>query len=212
MKIVAIIPIKSKSSRVKRKNFIKIKKNKPLYKFFLEKVLKCNFDQIFVDTDSIEIINFCNKRKINIIKRKKSLAQDNANGNDLLNYHAKIIKSDLYFQLFITAPLLSVETINKCIYLLKMKKKFDSIFTCHKIFSWFWFNDRPINYKPKILPRSQDAKPIVMETTGLYGIRKKTLKKHKCRIGQKPYFFEVSKKESLDLDTKEDFKILKTYL
>lgn len=212
MKIVAIIPIKSKSSRVKRKNFIKIKKNKPLYKFFLEKVLKCNFDQIFVDTDSIEIINFCKKRKINIIKRKKSLAQDNANGNDLLNYHAKIIKSDLYFQLFITAPLLSVETINKCIYLLKTKKKFDSIFTCHKIFSWFWFNDRPINYKPKILPRSQDAKPIVMETTGLYGIRKKTLKKHKCRIGQKPYFFEVSKKESLDLDTKDDFKILKTYL
>ena len=108
--------------------------------------------------------------------------------------------------------MLSVETINKCIYLLKTKKKFDSIFTCHKIFSWFWFNDRPINYKPKILPRSQDAKPIVMETTGLYGIRKKTLKKHKCRIGQKPYFFEVSKKESLDLDTKEDFKILKTYL
>ena len=212
MKIVAIIPIKSKSSRVKRKNFIKIKKNKPLYKFFLEKVLKCNFDQIFVDTDSIEIINFCKKRKINIIKRKKSLAQDNANGNDLLNYHAKIIKSDLYFQLFITAPLLSVKTINKSIYLLKTKKKFDSIFTCHKIFSWFWFNDRPINYKPKILPRSQDAKPIVMETTGLYGIRKKTLKKHKCRIGQKPYFFEVSKKESLDLDTKEDFKILKTYL
>lgn len=212
MKIIAIIPIKSKSSRVKRKNFIKIKKNKPLYRYFLEKVLKCNFDQVFVDTDSIEIINFCKKRKINIIKRKKSLAQDNANGNDLLNYHAKIIKSDLYFQLFITAPLLSVETINKCIYLLKTKKKFDSIFTCHKIFSWFWFNDRPINYKPKILPRSQDAKPIVMETTGLYGIRKKTLKKHKCRIGQKPYFFEVSKKESLDLDTKEDFKILKTYL
>ena len=212
MKIVAIIPIKSKSSRVKRKNFIKIKKNKPLYKFFLEKVLKCNFDQIFVDTDSIEIMNFCKKRKLNIIKRKKSLAQNNANGNDLLNYHAKIIKSDLYFQLFITAPLLSVETINKCIYLLKTKKKFDSIFTCHKIFSWFWFNDRPINYKPKILPRSQDAKPIVMETTGLYGIRKKTLEKHKCRIGQKPYFFEVSKKESLDLDTKEDFKILKTYL
>ena len=212
MKIIAIIPIKSKSSRVKRKNFIKIKKNKPLYRYFLEKVLKCNFDQVFVDTDSIEIINFCKKRKINIIKRKKSLAQDNANGNDLLNYHAKIIKSDLYFQLFITTPLLSVKTINKSIYLLKTKKKFDSIFTCHKIFSWFWFNDRPVNYKPKILPRSQDAKPIVMETTGLYGIRKKTLKKHGCRIGQKPYFLEVSKKESLDLDTKEDFKILKTYL
>ncbi len=212
MKIVAIIPIKSKSTRVRRKNFTKIKKNKPLYKFFLEKVIKCNFDQIYVDTDSIEIINFCKKKKINFIKRKKYLAKDNANGNDLLNYHAKVIQSDLYFQLFITAPLLSVKTINECIYLLKTKKKIDSIFTCHKIFSWFWFKNKPVNYKPNVLPRSQDAKPIIMETTGLYGIRKKTLKKYKCRIGKKPYFFEVSKKESLDLDTKEDFKILKTYL
>lgn len=212
MKIVAIIPIKSKSTRVRRKNFTKIRKNKPLYKFFLEKVIKCNFDQIYVDTDSNEIINFCKKKKINFIKRKKHLAKDNANGNDLLNYHVKIIKSDLYFQLFITAPLLSVKTINECIYLLKTKKKIDSIFTCHKIFSWFWFKNKPVNYKPNVLPRSQDAKPIIMETTGLYGIRKKTLKKYKCRIGKKPYFFEVSKKESLDLDTKEDFKILKTYL
>jgi CMP-N-acetylneuraminic acid synthetase len=212
MKIVAIIPIKSKSTRVRRKNFTKIRKNKPLYKFFLEKVIKCNFDQIYVDTDSIEIINFCKKKKINFIKRKKYLAKDNANGNDLLNYHAKIIQSDLYFQLFITAPLLSVKTINECIYLLKTKKKIDSIFTCHKIFSWFWFKNKPVNYKPNVLPRSQDAKPIIMETTGLYGVRKKTLKKYKCRIGKQPYFFEVSKKESLDLDTKEDFKILKTYL
>ena len=212
MKIVAIIPIKSKSTRVRRKNFIKIRGNKPLYRFFLEKVIKCNFDQIYVDTDSIEIINYCKKNKINFIKRKKFLAKDNANGNDLLNYHAKIIQSDLYFQLFITAPLLSVKTINKCIHLLKTKKKIDSIFTCHKIFSWFWFQNKPVNYKPNVLPRSQDAKPIIMETTGLYGIRKKTLKKLKCRIGNKPFFYEVSKKESLDLDTKEDFKILKTYL
>ena len=39
----------------------------------------------------------------------------------------------------------------------------------------------------------------------------KNSEKHKCRIGQKPYFLR-SQKESLDLDTKEDFKILKTYL
>ena len=212
MKIVAIIPIKSNSTRVKRKNFIKIHNGKPLYKYFLDKIKKCNFDEIYVDSDSKEIMNFCNKNKINFIKRKKNLAQDNANGNDLLNYHSSIIKSDLYFQLFITAPMMSIKTINKCINFLKLNNKFDSIFTCHKIYSWFWFNQKPVNYKPETLPRSQDAKPIVMETTGLYGIRNKTLKKYKCRIGKKPYFFEVEKKEALDLDTKEDFKILKSYL
>ena len=174
MKIVAIIPIKSNSTRVKRKNFIKVHNGKPLYKYFLDKIKKCNFDEIYVDSDSKEIMNFCNKNKINFM--------------------------------------MSIKTINKCINFLKLNNKFDSIFTCHKIYSWFWFNKKPVNYKPEILPRSQDAKPIVMETTGLYGIRNKTLKKYKCRIGKKPYFFEVTKKEALDLDTKEDFKILKSYL
>ena len=212
MKVVAIIPIKSKSTRVKRKNFKKISQNKPLFKFFLEKIKKCKFDCIYVDTDSKEIARYCEKNRIKVIKRKRRLAQDNANGNDLLNYHSKLINADLYFQLFITAPLLSVKTINKCIKLLKTRKKYDSIFTCHNIYSWFWFQKKPINYLPKVLPRSQDAKPITMETTGLYGIKSNALKKYKCRIGKKPFFYEVSKKESLDLDTEDDFKILKTYL
>ncbi len=212
MKVVAIIPIKSKSTRVKRKNFFRVKKGKPLYKFFLDKIKKCNFDEIYVDSDSKEILNYCKKNEIYFIKRKKKLAQNNANGNDLLNYHSSIIQSDLYFQLFITAPLLSIKTINRCINILKLKKNFDSVFTSHKIYSWFWFKKKPVNYQPKVLPRSQDAQPIIMETTGLYGIREKTLKKYKCRIGKKPFFFNINRKEALDLDTKEDFKILESYI
>ena len=53
-KIVAIIPIKSNSKRVKKKNFKKVG-NKKLYEFLLEKVSKCNFDEVYVDSDSREI-------------------------------------------------------------------------------------------------------------------------------------------------------------
>ena len=45
MKIVAIIPIKKNSKRVKGKNFKKIN-NKPLYEFLLKKIKSCNFDEI----------------------------------------------------------------------------------------------------------------------------------------------------------------------
>ena len=45
-----------------------------------------------------------------------------------------------------------------------------------------------------------------------YGIRKKILKKIKCRIGKKPYFYFVNKNESIDLDTEEDFEYLKYYV
>ena len=113
-KTVAIIPIKSISKRVKKKNF-RLIGGKPLYKHLLDKLDKTNFDEIYVDSDSAELENYCKFKGYQFIKRQKKLSKDNANGNDLLNYHSKIIDADYYFQLFVTAPLLSVESINNCI-------------------------------------------------------------------------------------------------
>ena len=100
MKTVAIIPIKSVSRRVKGKNFKKVA-GKPLYRYLLEKLHHCNFDEIYIDSDSSEIENYAKKYGFNFIKRKPYLARDNANGNDLLNYHSKIITADIYFQLLL---------------------------------------------------------------------------------------------------------------
>ena len=207
MKTVVIIPIKKKSERVKGKNFKKIN-GVPLYEITLKKLKKCKFDEVYVDTDSQEIKKYCLKNKINIINRLRSLSKNTANGNDLLNYHSKIIDADIYFQLFITAPLLKISTINECIKILQKSKKHDSILTVRSLYTWFWFKKYPINYDPKILPRSQDANPVIVETTALYGIKKKSLKKRKCRIGFKPFFYETSEKECVDLDNKKDFDYL----
>lgn len=211
MKIVAIIPVKKISKRVKGKNFKQIHK-KPLYRYLLDKLKYAKFDEIYIDSDSKIIERYCKNKNYKFIKRLPYLKKDTANGNDLLNYHAKIIKADIYFQLFITAPLLKVTTINKCIDFLIKSKKHDSILTSKKIYSWFWFQNKPINYNPKILPRSQDAQPVVVETTGLYGIKKGALLKQKSRIGKKPFFYEVSNEESLDIDNKEDIKSLKYHV
>lgn len=204
MKIISVIPIKKNSERVPGKNLRKIN-NKSLYEITLEKMSKCNFDNVFVDTDSDEIKDYCMKHSIDIIDRLPELAKNTANGNDLLNYHASIIEADIYFQIFITSPLLSIKTINTCIDVMKNKPEFDSVLTVEEIYSWFWFDNAPVNYDPKVLPRSQDARPIIKETTGLYGIRKSSLLRKKCRIGDSPYFYKSPLNETIDLDTEIDF-------
>ena len=211
MKIVVIVPIKKNSKRVRKKNFKVINKKK-LYEYLLEKLQFCNFDEIYIDSDSSEIEKYTKNKGYRFIKRKRYLSKDNANGNDLLNYHSSIISADIYFQLFITAPLLSIKTINDCIKILKNSKAKDSILTVNEIYSWFWFNGKPVNYKPKVLPRSQDANPIIQETTGLYGIKRKSLIKRKCRIGFKPIFYKIPSTESIDLDNLKDFDYLKKFL
>ena len=211
MKIVAIVPIKSKSKRLKNKNFKEIN-GKPLYKYLLDKLKFTNFDEIYVDSDSSEIEKYCRLKNYKFIKRLPKLALDSANGNDLLNFHSKVIKADIYFQLFVTAPLLKTKTINNCIEKIKKNNKYDSILTSKSIHTWFWYKGRPVNYDPKILPRSQDASPLIFETTGLYGIRDKILKKKKARIGNKPYFYEVSDEEAIDLDNLKDLEYLEYYV
>ena len=60
IKTVVIVPIKSRSKRVKNKNF-KLVNNKPLYTYLLSKLKKCNFDEVYIDSDSLEIKNYCKK-------------------------------------------------------------------------------------------------------------------------------------------------------
>lgn len=206
---ICIVPIKLNSTRVKNKNFRKIKGRK-LYEHFFIKLSKTNFDQIYVDSDSKEIEKITKKYGFQFLKRIQRLKKKSANGNDLLNYHVeRIPDADNYFQLFITAPLLRVETINDCISILKKNKNHDSILTMEKMKSWFWYKNKPVNFNPNSFPRSQDAVPLIKETTGLYGIKKDALLKYKRRTGNKPFFKFVNFEEGLDLDTEEDFLILK---
>ena len=62
---------KKKSKRVKGKNFKKIN-GKPLFRFLLDKLLKSNFDEIYIDSDS------------NIIKKDIVNPKDT---NLLIDYH-----------------------------------------------------------------------------------------------------------------------------
>jgi len=138
----------------------------------------------------------------------ESLAANTANGNDLLVYHNIIYPDfDYYFQLFATAPFLQPKTIKNCVTKLTEGEEYDSCFTAVKHNSFFWLNKHPVNYQPYILPRSQDLEPLIEETTGLYGITKKSLEKYRCRIGRNPYVYFVDKFEAVDINNEMDFKI-----
>lgn len=208
MKTACFIPIKEHSERVSGKNF-RVLCGKKLYEWVLEHVIEANcFDDVYVDTNSDEIKEYAASRRIFVIDRLESLALDTANGNDLLMYHRKIKPDyDYYFQLFATAPFLQPESITLCANALTSSSEYDSCFTALKNNSFYWFNAQPVNYRPGILPRSQDMTPVVEETTGMYGITAESLDRYRCRIGKNPYAHFVSKFEAVDINTEDDLKI-----
>lgn len=208
MKTACFIPIKANSERVPGKN-LRLLNGKRLYEYIIENSIEAScFDEIYVDTNSKEVKEYCEKKRVNVIERKEELARSSANGNDLLMYHLQQHPEyDFYFQLFATAPFLQADTIRKCAEHLTNSNKYDSCFTATENFGFYWLNGNPINYRPCVLPRSQDMMPMIEETTGMYGITKESLQKYRCRIGSKPYIHIISKFEAVDINTEEDFRI-----
>ena len=208
MKTACFIPIKANSERVPGKNF-RVLNGKKLYQYICEHVKSANvFDDVYVDTNSEEIATYAAEQGFGVIERKPELAQNTANGNDLLVYHyQQFPQYDYYFQLFATAPYLQPETIRSCVEKLTSSEEYDSCFTATENHGFYWLANNPINYRPGILPRSQDMLAVVEETTGLYGICRASLERYRCRIGRKPYIHTVSKFEAVDINTEEDLEI-----
>jgi N-acylneuraminate cytidylyltransferase len=212
-KNVCFVPIKKQSKRVPGKNLRHLA-DKKLYRYMIETIVESNaFNDVFIDTDSQEIIEYCVKNNIKTIKREPELSKDTANGNDLLNsWFGKFPNYDYYYQLFVTSPFTTKETIKKCVDTLQSNDQYDSVLTVSEKCGFYWFDKEPINYRPPALPRTQDAKKVFSETTALYGITNKSLSENKCRMGKKPYFCFVSDVESLDIDSEFDFFIAEQIL
>ena len=212
MKTACFIPIKANSERVPGKN-LKVMNGKKLYQYVCEHIQQADvFDDVYVDTNSNEVAEYAIKMGFNVIEREPELAKNTANGNDLLVYHyEKYPNYDYYFQLFVTAPYMQPDTIKACYNQLTSSDEYDSCFTATENHSFYWYAGTPVNYRPGILPRSQDMTPVIEETTGLYGISSDSLRRYRCRIGRKPYIHIVNKFEAVDINTETDF-ILAEYI
>lgn len=208
MKTACFIPIKANSERIPGKN-LRLLNGKKLYEYISEHVKEANvFDDVYIDTNSQEVAEYAEAMGFHAIERKPELALSTANGNDLLVHHFNLYPDyDYYFQLFATAPYMQPETIRKCYNMLISSEEYDSCFPALENHTFYWYAGNPINYRPEILPRSQDMMPVLEETTGLYGISHDSLARYRCRIGRKPYIHLVSKFEAIDINTEEDFKV-----
>ena len=208
MSIAAFIPIKANSERVPGKNFRPLN-GKKLYRYLCEHAVDADcFDEIYVDTNSDEIKEYATKMGLGVIDRKPELALSTANGNDVLVHQFELFPNyDYYVQLFVTAPYLQPSTIRRCVEMLTTSETYDSCFTATEHHGFFWLAGTPVNYRPGILPRSQDMLPVIEETTGLYGIKHDALDRYRCRIGRNPYIHIVSPYEAVDINTEDDLKI-----
>lgn len=206
-KVVAFVPAKGTSNRLIGKN-TKPLGGKPLFLHILDTLLKCvAIDEVYLDSESDEVFKLAEGRLHKDLKRDPSLATNKTDGNQLLLNEASKVDADIYLQALPTSPFLSEETINEAVFKLIISNENDSLFAVKKGKKYLWNEDEsPANYDPLNIPNSVDLKDTIVETMGLYLIRKEILFKRNSRIGDKPILFDIPFIETIDIDNLEDFQ------
>jgi CMP-N-acetylneuraminic acid synthetase len=206
------IPIKNNSQRVSRKNFRSFA-GEPLYKHTL---LKYSQFEVYVDTDSQEIADgiLSDERlaHVSVYMRSSDLIGDEISVCRLIErFISKFNIQEPIVQLHVTSPFLSSETIKKAG---KMIGEYDSVVACTKYNSRFWkiegYGPCPVNHNPLKLEQTQDLPSLYEENSAFYIFRPEVVSQTNGRIGQNPYFFTMCHPENIDIDTEDDWNLVKS--
>jgi CMP-N-acetylneuraminic acid synthetase len=214
MKLVALLPMKANSERIKGKNFKNLG-GKPLFRWVLDKLLAVDeVDLVVINTDARDILiknGLVESSKILIRDRKNEICGDHISMNLVIEDDVKNIDADLYLMTHTTNPFLSKNSIEKGISQLTAAVKnesADSLFTVNKVQERFYTKEAsPINHDPDNLIRTQDLDPWYSENSNLYIFNKKSFLTTNARIGLNPIMLETPPYESIDIDNPEDWNL-----
>lgn len=208
MKIVAFVPIKLKSERLKSKNILDVN-GKPLAWHIFNTLLQVTeIDEIYVFCSNEEILNYIPKG-IKFLKRDEILDGNLVKGEDIYKSFTSMIDADVYVLAHTTSPFLKAKSISNSLNNI-LEGNFDSAFSAKKEQTFAWYNGKPLNYELNNIPRTQDITPIFIETSGFYAFKKNVWKVEHRRIGENPYIQEVDYLESIDIDEPEDYEFVKS--
>jgi CMP-N-acetylneuraminic acid synthetase len=212
LKIVALLPMKANSERVKGKNF-KFLGNKPLFQWILDSLTSIpKISKVVINTDARTILasnQLLDSERVQIRDRKPEICGDFVSMNLVIADDIANVPAHIYLMTHTTNPLLSAATIQKAL------EKFldarangdtDSLFTVNRFQTRFYREDgTAINHDPNNLIRTQDLEPWYEENSNLYIFTAESFAATGARIGKKPILFETPRLESIDIDDQTDW-------
>jgi len=208
-KVVALVPVREDSERVKNKNFKPFVDGKSLLELKIDHLRQSNcFDHIYVSSDSEKVKELAIDNGVEYLPRASEMCQSHVIWADVVGHIVGTIPGDpIVTWALITSPLFRNYS-NALKMFIDCGGEYDSLVSVLPKKSFFLNKyGKGINYNPGYWhPYSQQLETYYEVTGACYIGWKSDMAKWKYWFGIKPYLFEVSCKESIDIDTPDDFQ------
>jgi len=205
--LVAVIPVRAGSQRVKNKNFKAFGgKNLLIHKIKLLKKIK-QIDDIIVNSDSDKAMKIAKDYKVSFQKREKYFASSKCTNSEFWSHIGETTNSNFIMFTDCTNPLIKEQTYIKIINSFEAaKSKYDSINTVSEVKEFLYLNNKPINFNPNKAPNSQNLPDVIKLNFAINILSTKVMSKKKSLVGYRPLFYKISEIEGYDINTDLEFK------
>lgn len=208
-KIIAMIPARYGSQRLKLKN-LALLNNKPLIWYVINEAKKAKiFDQIILNSDSLIFKKIAKKTNINFFHRSKKYANSKAKSDDVVSNFLESYDCDIIVWLNPICPLQDFLEIRRVVKYF-LKNNLNSLITTSKIQTHSIYKNKPINYKIEDkFEQTQNLEPIFSMVYSVMMWKSKSFVKSMRETGSailhgKVGYYPVNKNSSLMIKTKED--------
>ena len=213
-KHIAIIPARGGSKGIPKKN-IKLFNGHPLiYWSILQAKLTPEITEVYVSSDSDEILEVAESFQATGIKRPDSLSGDCATTESTLIHLLETIDytPETITLLQATSPLRFPNDISNAIKLM-IKKNWDSLFSGAQMDDFLMWRQTPealipLNYDYKNRGKRQDRFPEFCENGSIYIVKPDTLLRYNNRIGDSFGIFNQTFWQCFELDDPEEWQFL----
>tara|TARA_B100001027_G_C16260337_1_gene329080 strand:- start:479 stop:1144 length:666 start_codon:yes stop_codon:yes gene_type:complete len=204
--ITGLVPVKGSSERVKRKN-LRDFAGTSIYEVKLNQLKEAEgFEDIIVSSEDKIILEIAKNNGFSTHKRDPKYSTSHIPMSEVYSYIASEIDGENIAWINVTNPLAGPKIYSEAIKIYHdMDEKYDCLLSSTKIQENFFYQEKPVNFKPFPWPRSQDLNPLVSLTFTINILKRNNMIKWGSCVGNSPYFYFLDKLNSWDIDDQTDF-------
>jgi len=216
--VAAVVPVREGSRRLTGKNLAPFGGTTLLAHKIRQLKRVPRVSAIYVSSDSSEMLQVASDEGAIPLERPREYADDilGKSLSETIGFVASQVVEENLLWAQCTSPLVDEIVFRELLDHygdMVISGEYDSLITVHRLFTFLRTTDGPLNYTPGAghVP-SQNLPPLWQLTYGAQVARTKDMVDWGYYYGANPYMFEVTKRQSIDIDDAIDLSIARALL
>lgn len=216
-KVIAHIPARAGSKRVKAKN-LRILSGQPLLSYAIHCAKQCTaFDDVYVNSNSADMLALAECLGVKGYQRSEELASDTATGDEFTVDFIREVKPDTLVMISPVCPLVTAEDVSAALEAFR-NSDCDTLITCESTRMQTFCNDTPVNIslEGQLAPTQENPSVDVLNWAVTIWDAEKFLEHFNATgsayIGKNRLLFPIDPIRGLKISNEPDFKMAESLI